>query len=55
MIDNFSEAENLLLDFDIFPKFSVLIDQKIMSSFLGGQFSNIDFAQLIFDNMLNIL
>ena len=38
MIDSFSEAEKLLLVFDMFPKFTDLIGFTILSSHLGGQY-----------------
>jgi len=40
MIDSFSEAEKLLLVFDILPKFSDLIVFTILSSHLGGQYNS---------------
>ncbi|MBI3139368.1 MAG: hypothetical protein HYZ15_12370, partial [Sphingobacteriales bacterium] len=39
IIDSFSEAEKLLLVFDIIPKFSDLIALAILSSHLGGQYT----------------
>lgn len=38
MIDSFSEAEKLLLVFDMVPKFTDLIVVTILSSYLGGQY-----------------
>jgi hypothetical protein len=39
MIDSFSEAEKLLLFFDMLPKFTDLIVFTILSSYLGGQYT----------------
>jgi hypothetical protein len=36
---SFSEAEILLLDFDMVPKFTDLIVFTILSSLLGGQYT----------------
>ena len=48
MIDSFSEAEKLLLVFDILPKFSDLIVFTILSSHLGGQYT----LKLIANNVI---
>jgi len=47
MIDSFSEAEKLLLVFDMVPEFTDLIVFTILSSHLGGQYTDYSYSTLI--------
>jgi len=54
MIDSFSEAEKLLLVFDILPKFSDLIVFTILSSHLGGQYRKFHISEDLRKNINSV-